>query len=129
MTVIAIDFDGTIVEHMYPEIGPDVPQAFDWMKDLQAGGARLILWTMRDGEKLEEAVQHCRERGIEFWGINENPDQAETKWSGSPKAFAHMYIDDLAAGCPRISGSVSKYEMVDWSIAGPLASMKVRGRS
>jgi len=120
VTVIAIDFDGTLVEHRYPDIGPDVPGAFEWLAKLQNAGAKLILWTMRDGPTLTEAVEHCLERGITFWGINGNPDQ---QWSLSPKAYAHVYIDDAALGCPvKLAG---RRAVVDWDIAGPEAMRAV----
>lgn len=113
--IIAIDFDGTIVERMFPEIGAEVPRAFDYLQEFQKRGARLILHTIRsdafptigaspspeilvhDGRMyLSEAVEFCRVRGVEFWGINNNPEQHT--WSQSPKSYAHLYIDDAAFG-------------------------------
>lgn len=127
--IIAIDFDGTIAEHEFPEIGAAVPGAFEWMKKWQEAGAKLILWTMRsdgrsaDGKKengpvLTDAVEFCRKNGIEFFGVNVNPGQAS--WTGSPKAYAHVYVDDAAYGCPlRHSGKFGSRPMVDWSKVGP----------
>lgn len=116
--IIAVDFDGTIVEHQYPAIGPDVPGAFEWLRKLQDAGALLMLWTMRDGKALDEAVEHCRAQGVEFWGVNVNPTQVS--WSASAKQYAHLYIDDAALGCPLVHpGRARPY--VDWSVAGPLA--------
>jgi hypothetical protein len=116
--VIAVDFDGTLAEHKFPNIGNEVPGAFAVLKELQAAGHRLILWTMRndresnEGPVLTQAVEWCRERGIEFWGVNTNPEQHS--WSQSPKAYAHFYIDDAALGCPiRPSFEVDR-PMVDW---------------
>ena len=62
--IIAVDFDGTIVEHRYPEIGREKPFAFDTLKMLQKEGHRLILWTVREDKLLEEAVDFCRQHGI-----------------------------------------------------------------
>lgn len=110
--IIAVDFDGTLCEHRYPDIGFEVPGAIDTLKWLQGKGARLILWTMRSGDRLQEAVNWCQERGIEFSGVNLNPDQHT--WTDSPKAYAHVYIDDAALGCPVVRDSGGKTDMVEW---------------
>lgn len=132
--IIAIDFDGTICDHRFPDIGAPVPGAFEWMKRFQEAGALLMLWTMRsdmlapeqrspeghsaDRNHLTEAVEFCRANGVEFWGINENPQQRS--WTGSPKQYAHIYIDDAAFGCPlREMPRVGSRPAVDWSIVGP----------
>ena len=65
--VIAVDFDGTIVEHKYPAIGKEMLFAFATLKELQKKGHKLILWTIRTGELLEEAVDFCRQNGVEFY--------------------------------------------------------------
>jgi hypothetical protein len=119
---IAIDFDGTIVEHKYPDIGGEVPGAIRWMKEFQAAGAKLILWTMRcdsesQGPVLTQAVEYCRKNGVEFYGINSNPGQVS--WSNSPKAYAHIYIDDAAFGCPLQWHLHGGRAMVDWGVVGP----------
>lgn len=64
--IIAVDFDGTIVEHRYPAIGKEIPFAIDTLKKLQEEGHRLILWSVRENELLDEAVEFCRQRGLEF---------------------------------------------------------------
>ena len=111
--IIAVDFDGTIVTHMYPAIGKEVPNAIRVLKRLQEQGTLLILWTMRSGTPLQEAVDFCGSKGITFWGINRNPLQAE--WTDSPKAYAPIYIDDAAAGCPLLPDkSGSDRPMVNW---------------
>lgn len=119
MTVIAVDFDGTLVEHRYPDIGPDAPGAFEWLHKLQDAGAKLILWTMRDGDTLDAAVAHCRDRGVEFWGVNGNPEQRLTGWSTSPKAYAHLYIDDANACIPLLFETGMRRPVVDWHHVGP----------
>ena len=108
--IIGIDFDGTIVEHAYPEIGAPVPGAIDTMKDLIANGHRIILWTMRSGETLQEAHNYLKDNGIELFGVNKNPEQG---WSDSPKAYCHVYIDDAALGCPLIR-KFNQRPMVFW---------------
>lgn len=98
--IIAIDFDGTLVKHKFPEVGDEVPGAFDWLKRFQRADAKLILWTIRSSTYQEVAVEYCRLNGVEFWAINCNPGQE--RWSRSPKAYAHVYIDDAAFGCPLV---------------------------
>lgn len=110
--IIAVDFDGTIVAHAYPAIGREVPGAFRVLKKLQVQGTQLILWTMRSGPQLQEAVDYCTSRGITFWGINENPAQKE--WTDSPKAYAPIYIDDAALGCPTLWDETTQRNMVNW---------------
>lgn len=97
--VIAVDFDGTIVEHKYPEIGKEMPFAIATLKKLQEDRHRLILWSVREGELLQEAVDFCRKRGLEFYAVNSNyegetPDAA----SYSRKLNADLYIDDKGLG-------------------------------
>jgi len=112
--IIAVDFDGTIVEHEYPKIGKPVPLAIETTKDLQKSGHDLILWTVRIGEHLREACEYCMTNGISFFGINENPGQKF--WNGSPKAYAQIYIDDAAFGCPLLpSQEQNGRPYVDWA--------------
>lgn len=93
---IAIDFDGTIVEHAYPLIGKEIPFAIDTLKRLQQElHCRLILWTVREGDLLEQAVDFCRERGLEFYAVNKNNPEEK---SGSRKIAADIYIDDRNFG-------------------------------
>jgi hypothetical protein len=120
--IIAVDFDGTIVEHQFPKIGPVLPDAIVWLKNFQLQGAQLILHTMRSSEHLVAAVDFCHDLGLSFWAINNNPDQQY--WTASPKIYAHLYIDDAAFGCPltRISGGRPS---VDWSLVGPGVSKMI----
>lgn len=96
--IIAVDFDGTCVEHEYPNVGMDVAGAVDVLRRLNAKGHRLILFTMRSGDKLAAATKWFKDRKIELWAVNENPEQKE--WTSSPKVHADLYIDDSALGCP-----------------------------
>lgn len=109
--IVAVDFDGTIVHHAYPELGAPVSGAIEGLKELQALGVRLILWTMRSGAELDEAIAYLRGNGIELWGVNANPEQS--KWTGSPKAYAAYYVDDAAIGCPLVFSGSSR-PWVDW---------------
>ena len=115
---IAVDFDGTIVEDKFPAIGQAVPGAFYWLHTLQQAGAKLILWTMRSEDYLDAAVRHCREHGVLFDSVNEGIDDRD--WTSSPKAYAHVYIDDEAFGCPLIdSKEMGARPMVNWDVIGP----------
>lgn len=97
--VIAVDFDGTIVEHRYPEIGKEIPFATSTLKMLIKEQHRLILWTVRKGELLDEAVKWCRERGVEFYAINKNfPEEKVEDGQGYCKVDADMFIDDKNLG-------------------------------
>lgn len=108
--IIAVDFDGTLVHHDYPRIGEAVPGGVSVCQRLISAGHQLILWTMRDGQQLADAVAWCEAENIDFWGINCNPTQS---WSKSPKAYAQLYIDDAALGCPLIF-PLDARPYVDW---------------
>ena len=97
--VIAIDFDGTIVEHNYPKIGKPMPFVFESLKALQDAGHLLILWTYRSGKLLDEAVEFCRRNGIEFYAVNKSyPEEEFDTSKDSRKILADMYIDDRNFG-------------------------------
>jgi hypothetical protein len=102
------------------------------MKKWKEAGAQLILWTMRgdkdrtDEAYLTHAVQFCRDKGVEFDAVNEGI--GDWRWTNSPKAFAKIYVDDAAFGCPLLpSNEMGARRMVDWSIVGP-AVMEQLGR-
>ena len=97
---IAVDFDGTIVEHRYPEIGRELPFATQTLRQLIKDRHQLILWTVREGHLLDEAVEWCRERGVEFWAINKDfPEEDTTKNQVfSRKIKADVFIDDCMVG-------------------------------
>ncbi len=125
--IIAVDFDGTCVTHEFPKVGKDIGAA-EILRKLVKNGHKIILNTMRGDEKkvftlengntwycnpLIDAVSWFRENDIPLYGINENPSQK--RWTTSPKVFAHLYIDDMALGCPLINNlqySIRPY--VDW---------------
>lgn len=97
--IIAVDFDGTIVEHKYPAIGKERPFAISTLKQIAARGHRLVLWTAREGHLLDEAVDFCRERGLEFYAVNS--DGPHTEFDGvtkSRKLRVDMFIDDRNLG-------------------------------
>lgn len=95
---IAVDFDGTIVEHVYPKIGKPLPFAFEVLKELQKMGHEIILWTYRNGKELEEAVAFCKQNGLEFYAINKSFPDEEYDGTMSRKIYADVYIDDRNIG-------------------------------
>ena len=96
---IAVDFDGTIVEDRYPKIGAERPFATDTLRMLIQERHRLILWTVREGETLDEAVQWCKDRGVEFFAINRDfPEETDRNRHFSRKIKADIWIDDRNLG-------------------------------
>lgn len=95
---IAVDFDGTIVEHDYPSIGKEKLFAIRTLRELEKKGARLILWTFRTGKELDEAVEYCRKNGIEFYAVNKNYPEEVVDDSVSRKIDADIFIDDKNIG-------------------------------
>ena len=92
--IIAVDFDGTIVEHKYPEIGKEIPFATSTLRMLAEQRHQIIMWTVRRGELLEEAVEWCRERGVEFYAVNKNfPEESVDNDGGYCKINAELFID------------------------------------
>lgn len=115
--IIAVDFDGTIVEHKYPEIGKELPFATSTLKLLaNKHNHRLILWTVRRGRLLQEAVEWCKERGVEFYAVNKNfPEEEVDNEKGYSKIDAELFIDDKNLG-----------GLPDW---GVIYSMITEGKS
>ena len=96
--ILAIDFDGTIVESKYPDIGKPMLFAFETLKKLQEKGFILILWTYRRGKHLDEAVKFCRKHGIEFYAVNKNYPEEIFDAEVSRKLNADIFIDDRNVG-------------------------------
>lgn len=96
--ILAIDFDGTIVENKYPSIGKPIIFAFETLIKLQKKGFTLILWTYRSGKRLEEAVQFCKENGVEFYAVNRSYPEEEYTENISRKINADIFIDDRNVG-------------------------------
>lgn len=110
---IAVDFDGTIVEHKYPSIGREKPFAVETLIKLAEDGHQLILWTVRSGSLLEDAVHWCEVRGLRFYAVNSNMPKGslfEHRQGESPKISADIFIDDSNLGGIPDWGEI--YEMV-----------------
>lgn len=97
---IAVDFDGTIVEHRYPEIGKEMPFATITLRKLIDEGHKLILWSVREGKLLDEAVKWCEKRGVFFYAVNKDfdEDSPNVSRSYSRKIKADLFIDDRNVG-------------------------------
>lgn len=109
---IAVDFDGTIVEHKYPEIGKEILFAFETLKALQKQRHQLILWTYRSGKELEEAVEFCHRNGIEFYAVNKSyPEEEFDEEYSSRKIEADLFIDDRNVG--GLPGWGEIYQMIN----------------
>lgn len=95
--ILAVDFDGTLSFGEWPAVGPANEELIRFLKKRQREGDRLILWTCRAGEPLEEAVDWCRARGLEFDAVNDNlPEIIEEYGTNSRKITCDYYIDDRA---------------------------------
>lgn len=93
--IVAVDFDGTICENAFPEIGKPRPRVIQAIKDYKRLGWKVILWTCRNKEYLTEALKWCRKHGLEFDAVNENLPEVEEMFGGyTRKIFADVYIDD-----------------------------------
>lgn len=127
--IICIGFDGTIVQHEFPDIGPPVPLALETMRRWQEEGHLLILWTVRSGEALVDAVKYLTKNGIKLHGVNTNPDLYQPLHHRihptSPKVHAQLYIDDNAFGCPLVYNPEGK-NYVDWKALRPGYSRTLR---
>lgn len=113
--VIAVDFDGTIVEHMYPKIGKEIPFATDTLKELIKDGHQLILWSVREDGLLQEAVDWCHRRGVDFWAVNKDyPEEERSKNNHfSRKLKVDMFIDDRNVGGLPDWGTI--YQMIKYN--------------
>jgi hypothetical protein len=123
---ICVDFDGTMVNHMYPKTGEAVPGAVEWCKKFINEGAHIILWTMRSEKSegsIEDAVKFFIDNDIKLFGVNKNFTQH--RWTDSPKAYAQAYIDDLAIGCPLIQINGWEKPVVDWETVGPIVMQNI----
>lgn len=141
--IYAIDFDGTVVTHEFPKIGKDVPYAVETLQKIVAHGGKLILWTMRANHTeppefkseaynetnpivecapdayLDHAINWFKEREIPLWGIQRNPEQ--DSWTTSPRAYAHVYIDDAALGTHTMHDpDFAERPYVDWVLVDNL---------
>ncbi len=111
---IATDFDGTIVEHRYPEIGAEIPFATETLRMLINDRHKLILWSVREGKLLDEAIEWCRERGVEFYAVNRDYPEESIEGNNhfSRKVKADVFIDDRNIGGLPDWGTI--YQMIKY---------------
>ena len=109
---LAVDFDGTCVDHRYPHVGENAPHCVEVLLNLSRLDYVFILNTMRSGKELQDAVDWFAKYGIPLYGVNHNPDQ--DSWTTSSKVYAHKYIDDAAIGCPLLTLAKFARPCVDW---------------
>ena len=123
---VAVDFDGCLCENKWPEIGEENSIAINALKRLQVGGTKLILWSCREGERLQEAVEWCRERGLEFDAVNENlPEYKEFYGNDSRKVYATEYWDDksVIVDAKMMQRFPNGYITMTWSDVGGKAKV------
>lgn len=114
--IIAVDFDGTIVEHDYPRIGKEIPFAIETLKKIQRDNQHLlVLWTVREGKFLQEAVDYCHERGLDFYAVNKDYPEEQFDEGITRKIKADLFIDDRNLG-----------GLPDWGIIYAMIMGKVR---
>ena len=95
--IIAVDFDGTLFENAWPDVGAPIEKNINKLKAEQADGAKVILWTNRVGGALDKAVNFCKEHGIHLDAVNENlPEIVQGFGTDCRKIFANEYWDDHA---------------------------------
>lgn len=96
--IISVDFDGTLCEHRFPDIGAPNDALIDWLRGMKMLGAKIILNTMREGQYLDEAVKWCAKHKLVFDAVNDNLPEVQAEWNNNPrKIFANIYIDDRNA--------------------------------
>ena len=97
--IIAVDFDGTLCENAWPDIGEPNRELIDFLIKRRKQGDKLILWTMRESWALLNAIYWCNEHGLQFDAINDNLAEQQEKYHNNPrKVYADLYIDDHNAG-------------------------------
>ncbi len=123
--IIAVDFDGTIVEDAFPKVGKARIFAFETLKKLQEDGHRLILWTYRSGVKLDEAVKFCEDNGITFYAINKSFPEEQFDYTKSRKIYADLFIDDRNIG--GVLGWGEVYQLITKETPDPAAFKTKKG--
>ncbi len=121
---VALNFDGTCVEHNYPKVGMDIG-ADPWLRAAVALGAKLILYTSRCGDEMGEAMDWFEDHKVEVWDVNHNPDQI--RFTSSKKLYAHIYVDSEALGAPMLPKTERKRPHMNWEIAGPMLLRRIAG--
>lgn len=118
--IIAVDFDGTLCENKWPEIGMPNEELIEYLKRRQTNGEKLILWTSRNEEQTKDAVEWCKDHGLAFDAVNDNlPEIVEAFGGNCRKIFANEYIDDRnrSIGSCREKSSMERWAENEVAIA------------
>ena len=93
--IISVDFDGTLCENKYPNIGLPNKRLISYLINCRKCGIKVILNTMREGELLEQALDFCQKYGLEFDAVNDNLEEEIAFYGNNPrKIYADWYVDD-----------------------------------
>lgn len=118
--IYAVDFDKTLnLAEKYPDFGQPNIELIEILKERRAAGDKIILWTCREGELLEQAIEYCRKYGLEFDAVNDNlPENIEFFGNNCRKVWAHHYIDDRSRKpeelyCTEVNQSICKKRGVE----------------
>jgi len=119
--IVAVDFDGTLCEETFPEIGTPNYVALYTMIKFRKNGGKVILWTCRTDQYLLDAINFCYEHGLQFDAVNRNDPDHLKEWlkahpdsSTSPKPYADMYIDDK--GNTELNWTKIRKELLKWKL-------------
>jgi predicted amidohydrolase len=96
--IIAVDFDGTLCISEYPKIIEPRTEVIKELLKEQKAGAKIILWTCREGDLLQEAVDYCASKGLEFYAVNSNFPEENADIIRARKLEAELFIDDRNLG-------------------------------
>ena len=114
--VIAVDFDGCLCDNAYPDIGAPNWQVIDAALKERADGAALILWTCREGDMLQQALDACKGWGLEFDAVNDSLPKWKETWKNDPRKIgATEYWDDKAVRMPNIDPVTAAAEALGMS--------------
>ena len=95
--IIAVDFDDTIYYSDHLEIGRPKWRVVDALRAEKRKGAKIILWTCRTGDLLEDAIRACQKLGLVFDAVNDNLPEIKESFGCNPrKIVASEYWDDKA---------------------------------
>ena len=93
--IIAVDFDGTLADTDATKIYSPNTKLINYLIDRRKNDDKIILWTCREGSRLEQAIEWCKEQGLEFDSVNDNLPGLKIFGLNPRKVVADLYIDDM----------------------------------
>ena len=110
-TPIVIDFDGTICEHKFPDIGEPMPGVKEALETLKKAGYRVIIHSCRTASYWKNILPGNQPKLVEgFMKYHKLP--YDTIWTPD-KPIGVAYIDDKAIRFDNnwsdIAGNIQKY--------------------